>query len=94
MWESLSFADIHTQTCQVDINYTEIWEATQHLTTGFTKIFQFSSHFNITSTTDEHIVLFELSLSRLFNMYWYVFGRLLSSKHIKMHKFTLFLIYI
>ncbi len=47
---------------------------------------------NIASSTDkQHTFLFELSLSRLLN---HLFGELLSFKHIKMLKFTLFLNYI
>ncbi len=51
--------------------------------------FRFKKCFNIASTTDEH-VNFDLNYS--LTMYYYIFGRLLSFKHIKMHKFMLLLI--
>ncbi len=55
----------------------------------------FSQHFNTVLTTDEHVI-FYLNYHSVGNltMYYYIFGRLLSFKHIKLHKFTLFLIYM
>ncbi len=53
--------------------------------------FMFSQHFTTVSTTDEHI-LFYLSYHSVGYLTMYVFGRLLSFRHIKMLKFTLFLI--
>ncbi len=67
-------------------NYTQSWEATHHLTTGFTKThFRFRKCFNIASSTEHiHFYLNNHSVD-YFTMYWYVFGRLLSFKHIKIH---------
>ncbi len=74
----------------------KIWEATQHLITGFRKIIPvlrsvFSAFHHCINYWWTQSFLFELSLSGLFN---HVFRRHLSFKHIKMHKFTLFLIYM
>ncbi len=54
--------------------------------------FRFKKCFNIASTTDEHInVYLKYHSVGYLTMYYYVFVRLLSLRHIQMHKFTLFL---
>ncbi len=54
----------------------------------------FKKCFNIASTTDEHILYLNNHSVGYLTMYYYVFGRRLSFKHIKRHKFMLFLIYM